>query len=106
MLVWKLDNKTHASKREVKEAKFLKNEKVVASSKPGLREGKGAWRERGDGGGEGKGGGRGAEKGRKIQEKEKKASLNSILQKFTIDIRVSKKSEFSPLFWHPVSLQI
>ena len=38
--------------------------------------------------------------------KEKKTSLNSNLQKFTINIRVSKKNEFSPLFWHPVSLQI
>lgn len=43
-MVWKLDNKSHASKREVKEAKFLKNEKVVVSSKPGLREEKGGER--------------------------------------------------------------
>lgn len=32
------NNKMHVSKREVKEAKFLKNGKVFVSSKPGLGE--------------------------------------------------------------------
>lgn len=41
---WKLDNKTHASKRQAKEAKFLKNGKVVVSSKPGEGEEKGGER--------------------------------------------------------------
>jgi len=64
--------------------------------------GKGAWRETGGQGGEEE------EKGgeKKTIGKEKKTSLNSNLQKFTINIRVSKKNEFSPLFWDPASLQI
>lgn len=35
-MVWKLDNKIHASGREAKEEKFLKSKEVVVSSKPGL----------------------------------------------------------------------
>lgn len=104
-MVWKLDNKIHASGREAKEEKFLKSTEVVVGSKPGLGLEKGGERSlernrrsrrrrRGERGGEKKTG------------KEKKTSLNSNLQKFIINIRVSKKNEFSPLFWHPVSLQI
>ena len=64
--------------------------------------GKGAWREtEGQGGEEEE-----KEEKKKKTGKEKKTSLNSNLQKFTINIRVSKKNEFSPLFWHPVSMQI
>ena len=35
-MVWKLDNKIHASGREAKEEKFLKSKEVVVGSKPGL----------------------------------------------------------------------
>lgn len=84
-LVWKQDNKTHASKREMKEAKFLKNEKVVVISKPGLweeRESERSWRERGNGGREEKeedkkeeeeGEEEKEEEEAKIEEKEKQA---------------------------------
>lgn len=66
------------------------------------RVGRGAWREIGGQGGEEE-----EKEGKKNKTgKEKKTSLNSNLQKFIINIRVSKKNEFSPLFWHPVSLQI
>lgn len=96
-LAWKLDNKH----MHVKEANILKNEKVVVSSKPGLEEEKGGerglqrkrrWRRR--------------KRKKKTQEKSKNASLNPILQKFTINIRGSKKNGFSPLLWHPASLDI
>lgn len=82
------NNKMHAYKRELKEAKFLKNGKVFVSSKPGLgeeREEKSLERK---GGGERKrkegrtrrGRGAGEEK-KKRKGKEKKASLNPILQR-------------------------
>lgn len=78
----------HASKRELKEAKFLKNGQVFVSRKPGLgEEGEEKSLER-KGGGERKrkegrtqrGRGEGEEK-KKRKRKERKASLNPIVRK-------------------------
>lgn len=79
----------------MKETKFLKNEKVVVSSKPGLEE------EGVDRSLERKRGGERRRKRRrrkrrkrkkKRQEKKKKASLNPVLAKVHNNIRITKKT--------------